>query len=349
MNSTHFSYSSYVVTVTEIIEFFLTFTFLVLASLVLMYYIRRRYNLYKEIREITLEQLWQPSYKNHLKNLKIKSMITNFIIIILIIEIANNSAEFITAINYLISHKFYGLIFHFVFISQSFYVPILCLLLKVLWLAYLHSPYKYTILRWIAYIVLRLAALYVVYSWQFVYVDPSVRIEISLSIFTYAQSVFHITDLITYLVYSRRFYLHLKSRRLESKLFDSEEKYRENYYLCVHFKIATIIVATALFLYTFSGITFCLFILSVNISKFLVELFTFTQWRDYLQALLILRYVALAVYRVLLNLDYLYVFSVIVFKYCRQKSNLYRVNDRIKPLVRDYQYQLYSRRDSVVC
>ena len=57
-----------------------------------MYYLSRRFKLYKEIREITVEQLWQPSYKNHLKNLEIKSMIANFIIIILLIEIPNNSA-----------------------------------------------------------------------------------------------------------------------------------------------------------------------------------------------------------------------------------------------------------------
>ena len=319
----------------------MTFTFLVLASLVLIYYTHRRYKLDKEVREISVEQLWQPSYKNHLKNLKIKAMITNFIIIILIIEITNNTSEFIAAIIYVLSHRFYRFIFHLALISQTCYVPVLCMLLKVLWLAYLHTSYKYTILRWTAYILLRLAALYVVYSLQFVYVNPNMRINTFLMIFTYTQSVFQTIDLVTYVIFSRRFYLHLKNRRLEAKLFYDEEKYLEYNYLCIHFKIATIIVATALFLYTISGLIFCLFSLSVNISKLLVELFIFTQWPwgEYLQILLILRYITLAGYRVLLNLDYLYVSSVIVFKYCRQNIKLYRVNDRIKPLVREYQQQ----------
>ena len=88
-------------------------------------------------------------------------------------------------------------------------------------------------------------------------------------------------------------------------LFDDEHKYREYKYLCIHFKMPSIIVATALFLDTISEIILSLFILSVNTSKFVVELFMFNQWRDYLQILLILRYVTLALYRVLLNLDYL--------------------------------------------
>ena len=43
------------------------------------------------------------------------------------------------------------------------------------------------------------------------------------------------------------------------------------------------------------------------------------------------------IFRVLLTLNYLYVLFVILYKYCKKKHNLNRVNDKIKPLVREYQ------------
>ena len=49
MNSTHFHYTTEVVVVTEYVQFFVTLSFMGLAMFVLLYYIRRRYSLYKEI------------------------------------------------------------------------------------------------------------------------------------------------------------------------------------------------------------------------------------------------------------------------------------------------------------
>ena len=57
--------------------------FCVLALFVLVYYIRRRYKLYKETNRIPQELLIKESYRNYLKNLKIKCNINNFIIVIL--------------------------------------------------------------------------------------------------------------------------------------------------------------------------------------------------------------------------------------------------------------------------
>ncbi|KAI6650714.1 hypothetical protein LOD99_7765 [Oopsacas minuta] len=255
----------------------------------------------------------------------------------------NNLLEFIIATIYTLKGIFYPIIFHFALILQSFYIPILCLLLKVLWLAYLHSQYKYTIMRWTVYITLRLVAIYIVHSWQFVYVSNNdIKVNISLLIFTYLHSVFQTIDLFTYILYSRRFYLHLKSREIEAKLFD-EDKYLQSKYVRVHFKIATFIVTIALSLYTLSEGIFCLFSLSINISKFVNEVFIFSEWEYYLQSLLISRYALLSAYRILLDVNYMYVFLVIMFKYCRQKHQLTRINDRIHPYVREYQDQVFTR------
>ena len=54
--------------------------FCVLALFVSVYYIRRRYKLYKERNRIPQELLIMESYRNHLKNLKLKCIISNFII-----------------------------------------------------------------------------------------------------------------------------------------------------------------------------------------------------------------------------------------------------------------------------
>ena len=73
-------------TVEAVISSILCLIFCALVLFVLVYYIRRRYKLYKEINRIPQELLIMESYRNHLKNLKIKCIINNFIIVILVME-----------------------------------------------------------------------------------------------------------------------------------------------------------------------------------------------------------------------------------------------------------------------
>ena len=80
---------------TILIVFSLSTIFCVLVLFVLVYYIRKRYKLYKEINRIPQEMLIKESYRNHLKNLKIKCIINNFIIVILVIEFIQNLCQFI--------------------------------------------------------------------------------------------------------------------------------------------------------------------------------------------------------------------------------------------------------------
>ena len=174
-------------------------------------------------------------------------MISNFIIIIVSVEFVNSSVRMLQSFIYIFNdtHKIYWFLTHAITISQLCHIPLLCLFMKVLWLAYLHSPYKYTIMRWAVYIVLRTILLYVVYT--MLMLDPLSRdyitIVINMLFFGGLVVIYETLDLITYMLYSRRFYLHLKSRELEAKLFMDREKYIENKYLRIHFKVATILVA----------------------------------------------------------------------------------------------------------
>ena len=326
---------------------FLCFAFCVLATTVLFYFIRRRYCLYIEIKGISGEKLWYYNFQNHLKNLRIKVMICNFVILIILVEIVNSSAiisqNFLSLVNY--NQEIVLITILIVDLSTLCHVPLLCLFMKVLWLVYLHCPYKYTIMRWAAYIVLRLFILYIVYTahkLEYFSENESMRMIYEIS-FADICMIFLIFDFITYLRYSRRFYLHLKSRELEAKLFMDRDKYIENKYLRIHFKVATILVAIALFFYTvvnilsisFSGINFLLFFFSfddLKISHLVNELVYFLPI-DLCQI----------IFRILLGLNYVYVLVVILYKYCKKKQNLKRVNDRIRPLVLEYQDQIFTR------
>ena len=81
MNSTVDNISTIIDTV-EIAIAPTCFIFCVLATVVLIYYVRRRYYLTVEMNGISREKLTYLNYQNHLKNFKIKAMISNFVILI---------------------------------------------------------------------------------------------------------------------------------------------------------------------------------------------------------------------------------------------------------------------------
>ena len=320
-------------------------TFCMLASVILVYYIRRRYCLHLEMKEISAENLWYANYQNHLKNLKIKATISNFVLIIILLEIINNCSNAVILIYIMVGANeiLEKVIVHIILVSQLCYIPLLCLLLKVVWLAYLHYPYRHTIIRWTAYIILRLFAVYIIYCWQYVKNIITSERPLYFSLFWGMLSLFLIFDLITYLVYSRRFYQHLKSRVLEAKLSADKDNYLANKYLCIHFKVASIIVTASLIIYIIVNITSFVFNDLIYIYQ-PFERFSNDKWAIFsFLVLLIPGSIGQLIFRIMINLNYLYVTSIILFKYCRQKRNLNKVNDRIRPLVRDYQDTIYSR------
>ena len=317
-------------------------TFCILATIVLMYYVRRRYILHMYMRDITPEMLWLMSYINHRKNLKIQAMIANFVIIIILVEITNNIANIYNNLVLLIPYNEQLLILmvHVRCYTQLSHVPLLCLLLKVIWLAYLHAPYKYTIIRWTAYIVLRSCTVFLVYERSLENGEDSVAI---LELYSFMLMFYFAIDTVMYLLYSRRLYQHLKSRELEAKLFMDRQQYLAARSLRVHFKVATILVTLALVFYQMTSLfSFISTIISyISITASLEPIIDHFNLQD--QLLKISIYICLVLYRILFNLNYLYLFSAISYTYCKQKHKLTRVNDTIRPLVRDYQNKIYNR------
>ena len=157
--------------VLEIFQDSLTIPFCFFSLIILVYYIRRRYHLYLEMKAITTEQLWFPNFRNHLKNLKIKALIANFVMIILLVEIGtrvwyiyNERCFYYKLLQPNMSCTAGGILYDIDFklemISQSAYIPLVSLFVKVVWLVYLHSSYKYSVMKWVAYIVMKIITFY---------------------------------------------------------------------------------------------------------------------------------------------------------------------------------------------
>ena len=325
----------------------LSFTFCLLASVVLIYYVRRRYLLHFEIKSISQDELMLQSFQNHRKNLRIKALISNFIIIIVLLEIVYNLFLFfayllfsIIAIHFDINsvevlERLVVFNNYLNLISYQCHLPILCMFLKVLWLIYLHSPYKYTIIRWTWYIVVRC----VVFSIDDYFLTSNLLpIHWYTPLFIINEAIFsfvYISDFIIYLVYARRLYIQLKSREKEARWFKDRAEYRTARSLRLHYKIATILVAIAMCSITISRSRDNFVIIILNF----VSSNLFNLIRDYFN----LRFTYI-VYIFQFNLNYLYIVSMMVFQYCKQKRQLTNVNKKIKPIVKNYHDTLYYRR-----
>ena len=141
-----------------LISLIFSLIFCVLVLFVIVFYIRRRYKLYKEIKRIPQELLIKESYRNHLKNLKITCFINNFIIVILVIEFIQSLCQFIEYFPYFINYiakdfnfssfmevgKYSNLVYKSIYYSL---VPLLSTMMDFLWLVYRKYKYKYTMIR----------------------------------------------------------------------------------------------------------------------------------------------------------------------------------------------------------
>ena len=163
---------------------------------------------------------------------------------IVTLEIIFNLAEFFydlpswrfygndSNLRFLIILKKYSSLFNYVaLISYNCHFPILCLLLKVLWLAYLHSPYKCTIIRWMAYTAIRCVVIAGLYKLSHSECIPSYRSEL-LILVDAVLAIAYLSDFLTYLSYSRRLYKQLKSREIEARLFKDRASYYTERSLC---------------------------------------------------------------------------------------------------------------------
>ena len=343
-------------TVDAVIILILSIIFCALALFVLVYYIRRRYKLNKEINRIPQELLIMESYRNHLKNLKIKCIINNFFIVILVMELIQYFGQILMNSPYVIAYFIKEFNIHFLMDLQKFsylftipiyysFVLVLSMLMDFLWLAYRKYEYKYTIIRWTWYIVIRIL---IVFLFEYAVVFNSISADYNTIYCHFVSiifSIFSIVDYIQFVYYARKFYFHLKSREKEIRLFYfDKEAYLDSKYLRIHFKIATILVATALFFFTFAN-TAGLFVILYNVTYYIAIP---QQLHD-----IIITVFDIGIYfitnpsgsisQVLFIFNYLYIFIVVVYKSYRDGQKLKYINDYIKPIMKQYHDNYYNR------
>ena len=89
------------------------------------------------------------------------------------------------------------------------FVPVLSMMMHFLWLAYRKYEYKYTVIRWTWYIVIRILVVLLTQN----LITLSLDYEM---IYCYLVNVIYaiapIIDFIQYVYYARKFYLHLKRK-----------------------------------------------------------------------------------------------------------------------------------------
>ena len=344
-------------TVEVVILSILTIIFCVLVLFVLVYYIRRRYKLCKEINRIPQELLIMESYRNHLKNLKIKCIVNNFIIVILVMEFLQYFGQILMYSPYIIGHFVKELNIHFLrelsnyssqFTIPIYYslVPVLTMMMDFLWLAYRKYEYKYTIIKWTWYIVIRILVVFLLDNCiDFISFSADYK-NIYINFVNIFTTIFPIIDLIQFVYYARKFYLHLKSREKEIRLFYFDKKaYLDGKYLRIHFKVATILVGIAFFLLSLAKVESILFYFLLN------------SIRDYLHIPLKLHdiiYIAIDIMgffgnlsfiisQILFIFNYLYIFIVVVYKAYRDGQKLKNINNYIKPIIKQYHDNYYNR------
>ena len=318
-------------------------TFCLLALVILCYFARRRFLLTRDIKEISKDDLINPCYQNHLKNLKIKSMIANFIIVIVIFEIIYNfsnlifffpiqNTEFLKIDPVFVKYLFLAKrFFNYVrYISSECHITIPCLLLKVLLLTYHHRLYKNTVIRWSGCIAVRCA---VSITMSFSYRTTSPTEVKSLAALVWA--VLYSSDLVLYIFYARIFYKHLKSRETEARLFKDRTSYRSERCIRIHFKVASIIIAL--------GISF--YVIPFIVVPFFYLLNQFITKDEYsIQVCNLVTTLAFILYTTVMASNYLYLVTKIVGSYLIQKWKLNRINRKIKPIVAKYHEGLLYRR-----
>ena len=326
-------------------------TFCLLASVVLCYYVRRRYLLARDIKNISSSDLINPCYQNHLKNLRIKSMISTFIIIILCCEIlyyftslildfqiyASKFSIFNPPISYILffAAKCGNYVGDIAFSCQ---IVIPCLLMKVLWLAYLHCPYENTIKRWSCWITVRCAvtlAFQLLADIEFPYYKDEIAILDSVLLL-----ILFSLDFVLYIFYARRFYKHLKSRETEARLFKDRASYRSERTIRLHFKVAIILIAVDISFFIGANFFNPNYLLNIPGVKRNFEILSYQICQIFWGTSNLFYFL----YSTLMFLNYLYFVTMLLIIYLRQKWKLNRVNEKIKPIVAKYHATLYYRR-----
>ena len=318
-------------------------TFIVFCDLV-----RKRYRLYRDIRCIPSDLLYFETYQNYLKNIRIKSMIHNFIIIILYLELVNNTNYVIISLLNILWTNYRTLektlldpenkLINFNYCLRMAFVPLLSLLMNILWVVYRKYQYRCTIIRWTVYIVMRVVCLYMFSLSLTRSYDYLAFLFVRGIVFTFL----HVLDFIQFIYYSRKFYRHLKSKETEIRLFYFDQKaYFDIKFLRIHFKIATILVVIALFFFTVGfSLQFYVWISSPIIKMI---------WPDvnhrvfyWMSMISNIHSPFIVLYKLLFLFNYLYMVFLIVCKSLRDRKKLANINDAIKPIAKKFHHAYYN-------
>ena len=123
-------------------------------------------------------------------------------------------------------------------------VPILTLLMNYLWWTYRRYEHKHLIFTWTVYIFLRSLLSVLLTEYLFIPIG-------SFRLGQLLVASFYLFDFIQFVYYTRRFYLFLKSREQEIRLFYFYRKAcLDSRNLRIHFLIASILVGFTLFFFT---------------------------------------------------------------------------------------------------
>ena len=153
---------------------------------------------------------------------------------------------------------------------------------------------------------------------------------------------FYISDFIGFVYFSRKFYFHLKSREQEIRLFYFDNNAAlESKCLLIHFKIATILVVNSLFFFTFGFSLWELLEASIAVAGI------FPVTTKYVPIVLksLVGYIlfpSITIYKILININYMYIFIVIVYKSFKNRQKLANINNYIRPLIERYHNTIYN-------
>ena len=268
---------------TDLFSPLILFPYLVLTFFVLGYFVYQKYQVRIRIRNVPPFTIFDLDLDKVKKNLKIESMVYNFILVLIIVEVianifwgiaqifdsdSKNSAFFIVNESIRIKNetKFIQnfemnrisfLVDSLPPILLSLILPILCLFLIVLRRVFINLPYKIWVKRYTVYILVRLVAMSVM----------SCLCYETFCILQILYLLFTMFDIRVYIFSSRAFYVLLKGRRDEALHHSSRSDYLEKKIVVNRFFYSQILTFICIFL----GFLFYLSLFFLGITYFLSD------------------------------------------------------------------------------
>ena len=199
---------------------------------VLIYFLYQKYQIGIQIRNVPYSTIFSIDLDKVKKNLEVQSMVYNFLIVIMLIEIITNVFTGIGVIGHSENVAFtYRNRTEFITVERNRYLhyignlseitiglvfPILCLFLIVLRRAFINLPYKKWVRKYSVYILIRVIVMLILFWFNATFII-GVFVQLLLAIFDYC----------VYISSSRAFYILLKGRRDEAFYHFSRKDYLE--------------------------------------------------------------------------------------------------------------------------